>query len=163
ERLAASGLGVPLVVELTAPQAADPELVGEIRRVLDDTGLPPDRLRPGFPAAVLTADTGDAADNIRVLAEIGVPVELHGFGDATCLAEFPVRGVRLAPNLVARREHPLVTGTLSALVDAAHAAGASVSADGVETPAQAEWWQERGADLVSGPAFPELPDGLPAC
>jgi diguanylate cyclase (GGDEF)-like protein/PAS domain S-box-containing protein len=154
ERLAASGLGVPLVVELTAPQAADPELVGEIRRVLDDTGLAPDRLRPGFPAAALTAD---AADNIRVLAEIGVAVEIHGFGDATCLTEFPVRAVRIAPNLVARREHPLVTGTLSALVDAAHAAGAAVSVDGVETTEQAQWWQERGADLVSGPAFPEPP------
>jgi len=153
---------VPLVVELTAQQAADPELVGEIRRVLGDTGLAPARLRPGFPAATLAA-SGDAADNLKVLAEIGVPPEIHGFGDVTCLTELPVRAVRPSANLVARRDHPLVTGTLSALIDAAHAAGAEVGVTGVETREQAAWWRERGADRLSGPAFPELPAGLPGC
>ncbi|MDQ7808976.1 diguanylate cyclase [Amycolatopsis sp. A133] len=162
ERLAASGIGVPLVVELTAQQAADPELVGEIRRVLGDTGLAPDRLRPGFPAAALAA-TADAADNLKVLAEIGVRAEIHGFGDVTCLTEFAAHTVRIAANLAAKREHPLVTGPLSALVDAAHAAGASVSVAGVRTPDEAAWWQDRGADLLTGPAFPDVPDGLPAC
>ncbi|MEU5258758.1 EAL domain-containing protein [Amycolatopsis sp. NPDC021455] len=162
ERLAASGLDVPLVVELTAPQAADPELVGEIRRVLADTGLAPSRLSPGFPAAGLAA-SGDAGDNLKVLAEIGVAAEIHGFADVTCLTELPVRAVRLAANLVARRDHPLVSGTLSALIDAAHAAGAEVAVTGVETGEQAEWWRKRGADRLSGPAFPELPAGLPGC
>ncbi|MGW3958985.1 diguanylate cyclase domain-containing protein [Amycolatopsis sp. NPDC005003] len=160
ERLAASGIGVPLVVELTAQQAADPELVGEIRRVLDDTGLEPHRLRPGFPAAALS---GDAADNFKVLGEIGVRAEIHGLGDVTCLTEFPAHTVRIAASLAAKREHPLVTGSLSALIDAAHAAGAAVSVAGVRTPEEATWWQERGADLLAGPAFPGLPGGLPSC
>ncbi|MGW3996077.1 diguanylate cyclase domain-containing protein [Amycolatopsis sp. NPDC004772] len=159
ERLAASGPDVPLVVELTAQQAADPELVGEIRRILDDTGLPPDRLRPGFPAAAL--DVSDTADNFRVLGEIGVRAEIHGLGDITCLTEFPAAAVRIAPNLAAKREHPLVAGPLSALIDAAHAAGSAVSVAGVRTPEEAAWWRERGVDLLSGPAFPNLPDGFP--
>ncbi len=159
ERLAASGLEVPLVVELTAQHAADPELVGEIRGVLSDTGLAPDRLRPGFPATAL--DAGDVADNFKVLGEIGVRTEIHGFAEITCLTEFPAHAVRIAPNLVAKREHPLVAGPLSALIDAAHAAGAAVSVAGVRTPEEAVWWQDRGADLLSGPAFPDLPGGLP--
>ncbi|MGW5741634.1 diguanylate cyclase domain-containing protein [Amycolatopsis sp. NPDC003861] len=160
ERLAASGPDVPLVVELTAQQAADPELVGEIRRILDDTGLPPDRLRPGFPAAA-ALDVSDTADNFRVLGEIGVRAEIHGLGDITCLTEFPAAAVRIAPNLAAKREHPLVAGPLSALIDAAHAAGSAVSVAGVRTPEEAAWWRERGVDLLSGPAFPNLPDGFP--
>ena len=163
ERLAASDIGVPLVVELTAQQAADPELVGEIRRVLGDTGLAPDRLRPGFPAAALAQDSGDAADNLKVLAEVGVEAEIHGFGDVTSLTEFPVHAVRIAANLAAKREHPLVTGALSALIDAAHAAGASVSVAGIASSDEAAWWQDRGADLLSGPVFPELPGGLSGC
>ncbi|MDS0139597.1 MULTISPECIES: diguanylate cyclase domain-containing protein [unclassified Amycolatopsis] len=159
ERLAASGLAVPLVVELTTQQAADPELVGEIRRVLDDTGLPPDRLRPGFPTAAL--DVSDAADNFRVLGEIGVRAEIHGLGDITCLTEFPAGAVRIAPNLAAKREHPLVAGPLSALIDAAHTAGAAVSVAGVRTSEEAGWWRDRGVDLLSGPAFADLPDGFP--
>ncbi|MEV6441533.1 diguanylate cyclase [Amycolatopsis sp. NPDC051716] len=163
ERLAASGIGVPLVVELTAQQAADPELVGEIRSILAGTGLAPDRVRPGFPAAALTAETGDAADNFKVLGEIGVRAEIHGLGDVSCLTEFPARAVRIAANLAAKRTHPLVAAPLSALIDAAHAAGASVSVAGIANPAEAEWWRDRGADLLSGPAFPEPPDGLPGC
>ncbi|MEV6878738.1 EAL domain-containing protein [Amycolatopsis sp. NPDC051128] len=166
ERLVTSGIAVPLTVELTAQQAADPELVGEIRSVLDDTGLVPDRLRPGFPAATLLPDAGDAAENLKVLAEIGVPAELHGFGaagDVTCLADLPVRTVRLAANLAARRDHPVVERSLTALIEAAHLAGAEVGVAGVESREQAAWWQERGADRVSGPAFPAPPDGLPAC
>ncbi|MFF1611163.1 putative bifunctional diguanylate cyclase/phosphodiesterase [Amycolatopsis sp. NPDC058278] len=163
ERLAAAGIGVPLVVELTPQQAADPELVGEIHRVLGDTGLAPDRLRPGFPAAALAAETGDAADNFKVLGEIGVRAEIHGLGDVSCLTEFRAHTVRIAANLAAKREHPLVAAPLSALIDAAHAAGASVSVAGLATPAEAAWWRDRGADLLSGPAFPDPPGDLPAC
>ncbi|MEU0791643.1 EAL domain-containing protein [Amycolatopsis sp. NPDC005961] len=163
ERVAAAGVGVPLTVELTAQQAADPELVGEIRAVLESTGLAPVRLRPGFPSATLPADSGDAADNLKVLAEIGVAAEIHGFGDATCLTEFPARTVRMAPRLVERRTHPLVDRTLTALVEAAHLAGAEVAVTGIDHADQRDWWRDRGADRLSGPLFTEVPGGLPGC
>ncbi|GAB3144269.1 diguanylate cyclase [Amycolatopsis stemonae] len=160
EHLAAADVGLPLTVELTPHQASDPELVGEIRGVLEATGLAPDRLRPGFPAASLLADTGDAADNLKVLAEIGVVAEIHDFADVTCLTELAAGAVRVAASLAARREHPLVTGSLVALIEAAHAAGAEVGVAGVDSWEQAEWWRERGADRLSGPLFAELPGGL---
>ncbi|MGW4525107.1 putative bifunctional diguanylate cyclase/phosphodiesterase [Amycolatopsis sp. NPDC004378] len=160
EHLAAADVCLPLTVELTPHQASDPELVGEIRGVLEATGLAPDRLRPGFPAASLLADTGDAADNLKVLAEIGVVAEIHDFADVTCLTELAAGAVRVAASLAARREHPLVTGSLVALIEAAHAAGAEVGVAGVDSWEQAEWWRERGADRLSGPLFAELPGGL---
>ncbi|SFW84003.1 GGDEF domain-containing protein [Amycolatopsis australiensis] len=163
ERLAAAGAAVPLTVELTPQQAADPELVGEIREVLRATGWEPDRVRPGFPAAALLAPAGDAADNLKVLAEIGVPAEIHGLADVTCLTELPARAVRLAPELVARREHPLLTASLPALIDAVHLAGAEVGVTGVARRDDAEWWRDRGADRLSGPLFSDLPGDLPSC
>ncbi len=163
ERVAAADVPVPLTVELTTHQAADPELVGEIRGVLESAGLAAGRLRPGFPAATLLADSGDAADNLKVLAEIGVGAEIHDFGDVTCLTEFPARAVRVAANLVARREHPLVDRSLTALIEAAHLAGAEVAVTGIERADESEWWRDRGADRLSGPLFTEVPGGLPAC
>ncbi|NBH03751.1 EAL domain-containing protein [Amycolatopsis sp. SID8362] len=159
DRLLASGSELPLTVELTPQQAADPELVGEIRGVLESTGLAPAAIRPGFPAAALLAESGDAADNLKVLAEIGVQAELHGVGDVTCLTEFPARAVRLAPSLVERRTHPLVEPSLTALIAAAHEAGAVVGVTGVADADEVRWWRERGVDRLSGPAFPE-PAGL---
>jgi diguanylate cyclase (GGDEF)-like protein/PAS domain S-box-containing protein len=166
ERLTAVGVDVPLVVELGPHQAADPDLVGEVRAVLAGTGLPPDRLRPGFPASTLpadTGDTGDAVDNLKVLAEIGIPAEIHDFGaagDVTRLTDLPIRTVRVASSLAARRVHPLVERSLTSLIEVAHLAGAKVSVAGVGTREQAVWWRERGADYASGPAFADLPDGL---
>ncbi|WP_329046747.1 EAL domain-containing protein [Amycolatopsis sp. NBC_01488] len=162
-RVAAAGVAVPLTVELTTQQATDPELIGEIRGVLESAGLAPERLRPAFPAATLLADSGDAADNLKVLAEIGVGAEIHDFDDVTCLTEFPVRAVRVAARLVERREHPLVDRSLTALVEAAHLAGAEVGVAGVARADQREWWRDRGADRLSGPLFAGLPGGLPSC
>ncbi|MEU8633920.1 EAL domain-containing protein [Amycolatopsis sp. NPDC048633] len=162
ERVTAADLAVPLTVELTAHQATDPELVGEIRGVLESTGLAPGSLRPGFPSATLLADSGDAADNLKVLAEIGVSAEVHDFGDVTCLTEFPARAVRLAAHLVARRDHPLVDRSLTALVESAHLAGAEVAVTGIERADQRDWWRDRGADRLSGPLFTGVPGGLPA-
>jgi diguanylate cyclase (GGDEF)-like protein/PAS domain S-box-containing protein len=163
EQVAAAGVAMPLTVELTAHQAADPELVGEIRGVLESTGLAPGNLRPGFPSPALLAASGDAADNLKVLAEIGVDAEIHGFGDVTCLTEFPARAVRVAARLVERREDPLVDRSLTALVEAAHQAGAEVGVTGIERADQRDWWRDRGADRLSGPFFTEVPGGLPFC
>ncbi len=163
EHLTAAGIEVPLVVELGPHQAADPDLVGAVRGVLADTGMPPERLRPGFPASSLLAETGDAVDNLKVLAEIGIPAEIHAFGaagDVTILTDLPIRTVRVAPSLVARRSHPLVERSLAALIEVAHLTGAKVTVAGVETREQAAWWRERGVDYASGPAFADLPDGL---
>ncbi|MDT7802316.1 MAG: hypothetical protein QOI78_5749 [Actinomycetota bacterium] len=166
ERLTAAGIEVPLVVELGPHQAADPDLVGEIRGVLDDTGMPPERLRPAFPAESLLAEPGDAVDSLKVLAEIGIPAEIHDFGaagDVTFLADLPIRTVRIAGTLVSRRSHPLVVRSLAALTEVAHLAGAKVSVAGVETHDEAQWWRDHGADYGSGPVFADLPGGLPAC
>jgi PAS domain S-box-containing protein len=163
ERLTAAGIDVPLVVELGPHQAADPDLVGEVRRVLADTGLPPERLRPGFPAETLLAEPGDAVDSLKVLAEIGIPAEIHDFGaagDVTFLADLPIRTVRIAGTLVSRRSHPLVERSLAALTEVAHLAGAKVSVAGVETPDEAQWWREHEADYASGPVFADLPGDL---
>ena len=162
EHVVTAGVTVPLTVELAAHQAADPELVGEIRGVLESTGLEPDRLRPGFPMASLSAATGDAADNLKVLAEIGVHAEIHEFGDVTCLTEFPARAVRVAAHIADRREHPLVERSLTALIDAAHLAGAEVAVTGIATEEQAGWWRDRGADRLSGALFADPPGGLPS-
>ena len=152
-----AGDELPVTVALTAHQAADPDLVGEVRRILADTGLSPDRLRLGFPAEPLLTEGGDAEDNFRILADIGVTVELHGYGsagDAELLDRLPVRAVRIAPRLVARQpDSALVSRSLMGLVEVAHLAGATVVVEGVETGNGMAWWEQAGADVVLGDVF----------
>ncbi|AXB41110.1 putative bifunctional diguanylate cyclase/phosphodiesterase [Amycolatopsis albispora] len=151
--------GKVLVAGLTPEQAADPDLVGTVRQALAETGLSAARLRIGFPVRALLAERGEAADNLRVLAEIGVYSEILDFGaagDVDCLDELPVRTVRLARRLAARQQEAtslLVARSVANLVELAHLAGTTVLVDGIRTAEQAAWWRRAGADAGLGPYF----------
>jgi diguanylate cyclase (GGDEF)-like protein/PAS domain S-box-containing protein len=150
-----------LSVALTPNQAADPDLVGVVRRITAETGRTPDSLRLGFPVLALVTDRGEAVDNLRVLAELGVWTVAHEFGSATehlvCLEDLPVREVRVAESLVRRQARKegssLIDRVLTDLVAVAHTAGVAVSTDHIETEAQARWWRAAGADIALGPLF----------
>ncbi|MFD8500806.1 putative bifunctional diguanylate cyclase/phosphodiesterase [Amycolatopsis sp. NPDC059657] len=134
---------LPISIGLTARQAADPDLVGTIRETLSETGVEPTRLRCGFPASALVSH-GDAADNLKVLADIGVRAEIRDFSEAAAvdLGELPVEAVRFTGRVTAHTG-ALVTG----LAEFARQAGATVIAEGVNTPEDAAWWKQAGAEV----------------
>lgn len=153
-------------MRLTRHQAADPDLVAGIRRTLEGTGLPATRLRLGFPPSALTGERGEAIDNLKVLAELGVEVTLLGFGspsDLWLLRELPFSAVTVPASIVRQEaEHTAhdepVEETLAVLLRAAHRAGASVLVDGIETRRQAERWRDTFADVALGPLFSKASD-----
>ncbi|HEV7977549.1 putative bifunctional diguanylate cyclase/phosphodiesterase [Amycolatopsis sp.] len=165
-----SGQDLPLALGLTPNLAADPDLVGGIQRTLDETGLSPEWLRPGFPIQALLTDHGEAVDNVRVLADIGIESEVHGYGatgDVECLEDLPVQAVRVARRLVQRQteragEDSLVARSLTNLIEIAHLAGVDVIVDGIRTGRQASWWRAAGGDVGAGRHFRPAPGGLPA-
>lgn len=149
----------PLHVGLTPNQSSDPDLLGRVLTVLDDTGLPADRLWLGMPASALAQEGGEAAENLRLLAGAGVATEILDFsttaGDLAHLEDLPVRAVRIARWMVRRqaqdvREDSLVTLALKEVLRIVHGAGTTVIVDGVDTEGQAGWWRDLGADLVQG-------------
>lgn len=161
ERMAGAGDGLWLSLPLSTGQAADPDLVGLVRRVLDTTGHGGERLELGFPAEALAGEHGETIDNITVLADIGVRTAIHDFGaatDAIFLDDLPITSIRLAPRLVARqRERPgpdsTVTKVVTGMVEMAHQSGSQVGVDGVATPEQADFWRRTGADFALGEFF----------
>lgn len=151
-----SGFALPLLVELRPGQAADPDLVGRVLRVLHEDDLAPDRLRLGVPAGVL-GDRPEPAENVRVLADEGVGIALHGFtGSVTELAhlvDLPVTAVRIAESLVGPHPAGPVGTALTDLVATVHDTGRTVEVAGVDTPEQAAWWRTAGADHALGGRF----------
>lgn len=156
-------------VGLTPGLAADPDLISGIRRVLDETGLNPQRLRIGLPAPALLTDSAEIMDNLRVLADLGVEWVLHDFGalgEFACLEGPAPQAVRISQRLVDRQraaeQNPLVMRTIAHLVDLAHLAGAKVIVDGIDSAEQRDWWRQAGADIGMGALFPATLDDLPA-
>jgi diguanylate cyclase (GGDEF)-like protein/PAS domain S-box-containing protein len=169
-RRAGSGHELPLVVGLSEGQALDPDLVGRVLRVLDDD-VAPGLLCLGIPVHLLHGLRAEPADQLRVLAEAGVGIALHGFGSAVdlpCLEDLPVTGVRIDEYLVAsqacRAANPpsgavsLLDKVLVDLVTVVHEAGGRVAVDGVDTAQQATWWTRAGADTALGRLFTPDPD-----
>jgi diguanylate cyclase (GGDEF)-like protein/PAS domain S-box-containing protein len=140
-----------LAVRLTAHQSADADLVSRVVRVLDQTGLTADQLMVSMPGAVLPV--ADAADNLTVLARLGVLTAIDDFGlgplDFGQLAsELPVQAVRVARGLVETRS-PYV----AALLPLVREQGVAVAVDGITSAEQASWWRAAGADFATGDHF----------
>jgi diguanylate cyclase (GGDEF)-like protein/PAS domain S-box-containing protein len=157
----------PLMLDLTANQACDPDLVGAVLQRLVDTSLSPSLLQIAMPVSVLLTDRGEAVDNFRVLAENGISTGVHSFGSAAadieCLEELPATSVRIASRLVERQasgKSALLTRTLYDLVEVAKLAGVTVTVAGIETAEQAEWWRAAGADYGLGTYFTPVPADL---
>jgi diguanylate cyclase (GGDEF)-like protein/PAS domain S-box-containing protein len=153
---------VTLNLDLSPSQAADHNLIGTILRTLAETRLDAARLCLTVPVSALRGEN-EAMANLRMLADIGMTTVLGDIGaapaDLALLTELPAHVVRIAS-----WHTPAATPVLSAMVTAAHEAGAEVAVDGVDTAQQAHWWRDAGADTAQGPHFapPTPADDIPS-
>ncbi|PRY46515.1 putative bifunctional diguanylate cyclase/phosphodiesterase [Umezawaea tangerina] len=148
---------LPLSIALTTSQATDQDLVGNVLRVLSDTGLPASSLRLALPSALLVANHDDATDNLTVLADAGVRTAMDHFtgsvDEFARLEALPVHEVRIPRRHMCTDRTPITTRVLSDLVAAAHLAGATVVVNGVDTPELADWWRTTSANTATGLHF----------
>jgi diguanylate cyclase (GGDEF)-like protein/PAS domain S-box-containing protein len=150
-----------VMVNLTARQANDPDLIAMVTQVVADNEVELDRLRIGLPVAEVTRPGSDAEDNMRVLDELGVPLVLHGAGagDLYLIDDgVPVHGVVLADAMLRRLGRQPDTETLSArsvaqLVALLRSRGLFVVVRGVSTVEQEDWLRDIGVDLAQGERF----------
>ncbi|HUQ58287.1 putative bifunctional diguanylate cyclase/phosphodiesterase [Lentzea sp.] len=137
-------------VRLTRHQSTDAALVSRVAKVVEETGLPPERLTLSMPVGVL--GVSGASENLSALAGMGIRIALDDFGlgprDLGWLTELPVVSVLVPKDLVRRQDL-----RSAALIPAVHDLGVALCVDGVETDEQAQWWAEAGADLAMGARF----------
>ncbi|TWP49335.1 diguanylate cyclase [Lentzea tibetensis] len=136
-----------LALRLTQHQSTDADLVSRVVGVLEETGLKAEHLMISMPVGVLPI--ADAADNLTVLADMGVYTVLDDFGlgplDLRAVTDLPVKSVRVARGLV-ESQAPYVTG----LMPLVRESGVTIAVDGIDSAEQAEWWRAAGADFATG-------------
>jgi diguanylate cyclase (GGDEF)-like protein/PAS domain S-box-containing protein len=149
-----NGFASPLAVALTAHQASDADLVSKVVQVLDNTGLQASRMVVSMPVDVVRVP--EAADNLGLLAEMGVRTTLDDFGlgpdDLAAAQDHAVHSIRVARRMV-DRQTSTKADYVAALIPALRDTGAVIVVDGISTAEQATWWREAGADLATGPHF----------
>jgi diguanylate cyclase (GGDEF)-like protein/PAS domain S-box-containing protein len=151
-----------LRVNLTTQLSQSPDLVGVVRDALSAKGLPAERLALGVPLVALINRRGDVLESVGVLAELGIEMVMlcnaAGAEYLGLLEDLPLRAVEISPEVVARiaarpGEDSVVALALRQSIPLMHSTGATVMVPGIDTPEQAKWWRNAGANLGRGKYF----------
>lgn len=129
-----------------------------IRRILEQTGLPPERLELEIVESSAMVSLQQAILTLHALRELGVRTALDDFGTGYSplahLRELPVDCLKIDRSFVnnvltSQRDAAIVKATITL----AHSLGLEVVVEGVETSAQMEWFAHRDADRMQGYLF----------
>nr|WP_240979326.1 EAL domain-containing protein [Streptomyces sp. HNM0574] len=152
---------VPLFVSVNVAvrQVWDADLVADVARVLEETGLPADRLQLELTESAVMGSAGRPLQALQALSGMGVRIAIDDFGtgysNLAYLSRLPVRVLKLDGMFVrgfraARHQNPADETIVTALVQLAHQLGLTVTAECVEGPAQAERLRRIGCDTGQG-------------
>ena len=153
-----SGWAPYVSVNLATRQFRDPNLVDDVVRALDETGLAAGRLQLELAAGAVAASADRSVDTLQRLAGLGVRLAVDdvgaGWANLSLLRDLPIDVLKLSGALVQR-----LVGTERSTVDAqiieslvmlAHALGLQVVAEGIESVEQRDRLRELACDTGQG-------------
>jgi diguanylate cyclase (GGDEF)-like protein/PAS domain S-box-containing protein len=145
--------GLTVSVNLSARQLAHPDLLQQLRRILDTTGADPHRLKLEITESVLMSDAPSAQQVLMQLRSLGLAVMIDDFGTGysslAYLHQFPIDTLKIDRTFVSRLgagEEEIVR----AIVTLGRALRMQVLGEGVETPEQLSALGRLGCDLAQG-------------
>jgi EAL domain-containing protein (putative c-di-GMP-specific phosphodiesterase class I) len=144
-----------LSVNLSVREFAQPDLATQVASVLEETGMPPDRLKLEITESAIIGQSDPAISTIRELRALGVAIHLDDFGTGysalSYLHRLPLDAVkvdRAFTSSIDTEERPL--HVVRAIVSLAHAIGLEVIAEGVATSQQLALLRTMGCDGGQG-------------
>ncbi|OJF13069.1 hypothetical protein BG844_17180 [Couchioplanes caeruleus subsp. caeruleus] len=157
-------------VNVSVRQLRDGALVGVVRDVLAETGLPPEALWLEITESGVMEELETALATLDALRDLGVTMAIDDFGTGysslSYLNRLPVGIVKLDRSFVCEvGRHGANESIVRAVLAMTRAMHLRVVAEGVETELQSDWLREQGCDLAQGwlygkPALPAEHDEL---
>lgn len=146
-----------IAVNLSPIQFAQTDLPGKVARILERTGLPGHRLELEITESALL-DASLATERLTALKALGVRLAIDDFGTGysslSYLSRFPLDKLKVDQSFVRGiPDDPTSTEIASVIVTMGQTLGLEVLAEGVETPAQAQFLVEHGCDTLQGWLF----------
>lgn len=150
------GASAPSVaVNLSPRQLHDPDLVGCVRRTLNQTGLDGSSLHVEITENLLMTDSDLAGRKLAELRSLGVGVAVDDFGTGyssfSYLQRFPVDVLKIDRSFVAPLpDGPRPAALVRSIIELARALEVAVVAEGVETKDQALILKDLGCQVAQG-------------
>lgn len=144
-----------IAVNLSPMQLHDPRLIKTIDDILKATSVAPDRLEIEVTESVMMHDTELSQRAFEAIRELGVGLALDdfgtGFSSLSYLTRIPLTKIKIDKSFVDRfgnsdRDDAIVTG----LVQLSRSLGLKITAEGIETSAQAVGLSNAGCTSLQG-------------
>jgi len=144
-----------LGVSLSNTQFSLPNLVTELRQVMERHALQPRQLEVEVTEEALMQNPDETRKQLRLLRNLGVRVALDDFGSGPCslahLRDLELDTLKLDRHLIARLPDSQRDASLvSTVISLCKQYGLLVIAEGVETIEQYQWLQAHGCEYVQG-------------
>jgi diguanylate cyclase (GGDEF)-like protein/PAS domain S-box-containing protein len=155
--------GLHVSVNLSVKQLAQADLVEQVRRTLDESGMDPARLRLEVTESVLVENPAAAAATLERLRALGPRVLMDDFGTGysslSALHRLPLDGLKVDRSFVQAMGQDGRAGQVVASVLAlARGLGLEVVAEGIERPDQLAGLRLLGCDAGQGFLFSPAAD-----
>ena len=146
---------IKLSVNISAAQLRNPEFPIQLGQILEETGFAAERLELEITETCLVLDPAIAERSLNLLREFGVNVVLDDFGTGYAsigfLRQFKFEKLKLDRSLVVRAgEDDGSRAMMLSSITVARAMKMAVTAEGVETEAQADLVRAAGCDQIQG-------------
>ena len=147
-----------VAVNVSGLQFQHRDFATDVLAIAASTGVDPRQLTLELTESVFFDASSDVLGQLRQLRGAGVRIAMDDFGTGYStlgrLQELPLDKVKIDRSFVAM----IKTGQeqlpfFATMISAAHALGLKVTAEGIETPAQAKYLMDRGCDSLQGYLF----------
>lgn len=145
---------IPIAVNISGRHLGGGHLCRDVQDALRAHDVQPDRLILEVTETALLEDLTFAAHELSQLRHTGVRIALDDFGTGYMslahLRGLPVDVLKIDRSFVASLETDAEQALVQLIVDTGHLLGVAVTAEGVETQAQAEALSRMGSDYLQG-------------
>jgi diguanylate cyclase (GGDEF)-like protein len=147
--------GLKIAVNVSSTQLQAPSFIPRLDRLIDDTGVDPQRFELELTESVLLDESGHTRDKLQALRRRGFSLALDDFGTGysslSYIQRFPINKIKIDRSFVTNLGiGPEADEVIGAIVKLAHALRLSVVAEGVETNEQWLRLQAVGCAEIQG-------------
>ena len=152
------GFTIPVSVNVSRIDMADPELVSTLSGILRENGISPEELHLEITESAYTQDSDQIISVVSQLREMGFQIEMDDFGTGysslSMISSLPIDALKLDMQFIrdAFRSGG-DTRMLELIIDIADYLQVPVIAEGVETKEQYETLRSMGCDIIQGYYF----------
>jgi diguanylate cyclase (GGDEF)-like protein len=154
---AEDGTPLMLAVNLSPVQVMRGNVAKLVKRVLAETGFPPDRLEIEITEGVLIDDVPATRFLLEELSDAGIEIALDDFGTGysslSYVRALPLNRLKIDRSFIFEIEEPEAQSIVSAIVSLCDRLKLEVVAEGVETQKAVHILAELGCDVLQGYFF----------